>query len=215
MKAVAVILALFFVLSIPIFSSAEPAMQETVLVTGFGPFNQWNRNPSGEIALAVNDTWIGDAHIIGIVLPVTFDTSFHHLREAIVTYNPVAVIALGLDGSAGSIEVERMAINLQHPSLLCFSFVNESGPFFHQTTLPADAIVAAVKSEGITAKQSWFAGLYVCNYVFFRLLEEVGQRGMPAGFIHVPPLPSQELYGMQLATMLRGIRIAVNVTVAA
>ena len=64
------------------------------MVTGFGPFNQWDRNPSGEIALALNDTGVGDARVVGMVLPVTFDTSYHHLRDAIERYDPVAVIAL-------------------------------------------------------------------------------------------------------------------------
>jgi pyroglutamyl-peptidase len=215
MKAAAVILILSVVLPIPFFPIAEPAMQETVLVTGFEPFNQWDRNPSGEIALSLNDTMVGDARVIGVVLPVTFDTSYYRLRETIERYDPMAVIALGLDGSGRSIEVERMAVNLQHPSLLRFSLVNASGPPVRHTALPADAIVAALHDECIVARQSWFAGLYVCNYVFYRLLDDAGQHGVPAGFIHVPPLSSQKPYGMEFAAMLQGIRIAVNVTVAA
>lgn len=215
MKAAAVILALFVVLPVPFFPLAEPAMQKTVLVTGFGPFNQWDYNPSGEIALSLNDTIVGDVHIIGMVLPVTFDTSYYPLRETIERYGPMAVIALGLDGSARSIEVERMAVNLQHPSFLRFSRINTSGPLVRHTALPADAIVAALHNEGIAARQSWFAGIYVCNYVFYRLLDDAGQHGMPAGFIHVPPLPSQKPYGMEFTAMLQGIRMAVNVTMAA
>ena len=215
MKATAFALALLFVFPVSILPASQPLQQETVLVTGFGSFNQWDRNPSGEIALALNDTMVGDAYIIGLVLPVTFDTSHHRLREAIERYDPMAVIALGLDGTARAIMVERLAVNLQHPSLLRFSLVNASGPLVRHTTLPVDVIVAALQKEDIAARQSWFAGLYVCNYVFYQLLGDAGQRGMPAGFIHVPPLPSQEPHGMELTVMLQGIRMAVNVTVAA
>ena len=215
MKATVLALAVLFVLPVSFFPASQSIQQETVLVTGFEPFNQWDHNPSQEITLALNDTKVGDAHIIGMVLPVTFDTSHHHLRKAIERYDPVAVIALGLDGSAHSIEVERMAVNLRHPSPLRFSLVNASGPLVRHTTLPADAIIAALHEEDIPVRQSWFAGLYVCNYVFYRLLGDAGQRSMPAGFIHVPPLPSQEPYGMELTTMLQSIRMAVNITVAA
>lgn len=215
MKATALSLVLLVALPLPFFPLSQPSVQETVLVTGFEPFNQWDSNPSGEIALAVNDTTAGDACVVGVVLPVTFDCSYARLQEAIERYDPAAVIALGLDGTARAIEVERVAVNLQHPSPLRFSLVNESGPLFRRTTLPAADIVAAVHNEDIAARQSWCAGLYVCNHVFYRLLGRAGQRDMPAGFIHVPPAKEQHPSGMELSVMLQGIRAAINVTVAA
>lgn len=215
MKATALALALLIVLPVPLVCPSQPAVQDVVLVTGFEPFNQWEYNPSGEIALVLNDTAVGDVRVVGLVLPVTFDGSYACLREAIARHDPAAVIALGLDGGARSIQVERIALNLRHPSLWRFAPINVAGPLLRHTMLPAADVVAAMQREDVAARQSWFAGLYVCNYVFYRLQGDAGQRGIKAGFIHVPPVPSQQPYGMELATMMQGIRTAVNITMAA
>lgn len=208
----ALVLPIIIVLSLPFLSVSERAAQKTVLVTGFEPFGPWDSNPSGEVALALNGTMVGSVRIAGIILPVTFNSSYIRLRQAIDRYEPAAVIALGLDGSARWIQVERMALNLQHPSLWQFSFINASGPLLRGTTLPSRAIVAALREEGIAARQSWFAGLYVCNYVFYRLQADAQRQGILAGFIHVPPTPSQKPYGMDLSTTLQAVRTAINVT---
>ncbi|MFO8132892.1 MAG: pyroglutamyl-peptidase I [Thermoplasmatota archaeon] len=211
----ATVLALALLIALPAFAVPQTVEPDVVLVTGFEPFGQWDSNPSGEIALALNDSMVGDVRIIGLVLPVIFDTSYARMREAMDRYDPAAVIALGLDGGARAMEVERLAVNLQHPSWLRFSRINTSGSLFRRSMLPADDIVAALRDDGIAARRSWCAGLYVCNYVFYRLLGDAGRWGIPAGFIHVPPLPAQQPYGMEPETMLRGVRAAVNVTVAA
>lgn len=215
MKATALALVLLIALPTPFFAMSRSVEPDVVLVTGFEPFGRWERNPSGEIALALNDTMVGDVRIVGLMLPVTFNTSYQCLREAVVRYDPAAVIALGLDGAARSMEVERLAVNLQRPAWLRFLRINTSGSLFRGTMLPGEAIVAALRDDGIAARQSWFAGLYVCNHVFYRLLGDAGQWDIPAGFIHVPPTPSQEPYGMEPGMMLRGVRAAVNVTMAA
>lgn len=216
MKTIGLALTVLVVLPLPLpfLPAPEPMAQETVLVTGFEPFGQWDSNPSGAIALALNGTMVGAVRIVGVVLPVTFDTSYIQLRETMTRYDPAAVIAIGLDVNARSIQVECIALNLQHPSLLQFSYINVSGPLLRGTMLPGQTIVAALHDEDIAARQSWFAGLYVCNYIFYRMQADAEQWGIPAGFIHVPPTPSQQPYGMELAVMLQGIRTAVNVTMA-
>ncbi len=112
-------------------------------------------------------------------------------------------------------QVERVAVNLQHPSLWRLSPINVSGSLLRGSTLPAAAIVEALHDESVAARESWFAGLYVCNYVFYRLQGDAGRHDLPAGFIHVPPTPEQEPYGMELAAMQQGVRTAIDVTLAA
>ncbi len=213
MKALALAVVLLLALPVPLFSASSSQSEDVVLVSGFEPFDRWDSNPSGELAHALNDTMLGGVHVVGVVLPVSFEDAYPRLRMAFDRYSPSAVIALGLDGSARVIEVERMAVNLQHPAMFGFSFVNGSGPFVRHTRLPTGDIVAALHDDGVDARQSWFAGLYVCNHVFYRLLGDAVRRDISAGFIHVPPLPSQDPSGMPFDVMLRGIRTAVNVTV--
>ncbi len=214
MKALALAVTLLVALPVPLFAAPQPAGEDVVLVTGFAPFGRWDSNPSGEIALALNGTTVDGARVVGVVLPVAFNASYIRMQAAIERHDPAAVIALGLDGSACSIQVECIAVNLQHPSPWQLSRVNASGSVLRRSSLPARAIAAAMRGEGVTARRSWFAGLYVCNDVFYRLQGHAGRHEVQAGFIHVPPTPMQEPYGMEMAAMLRGIRTAVNVTMA-
>jgi hypothetical protein len=64
------------------------------------------------------------------------------------------------------------------------SAIDPAGPLALRSTLPVDAIVAALEAEGIPAEVSRDAGGYLCNHVFYVLLQS-GRRG---GFVHVPPL---------------------------
>lgn len=215
MKVIALAVALLVVLSVPLLSVPQSVEQDVVLVTGFEPFNRWDRNPSGDIALALNGTTAGSTRVVGVVLPVTFNTSYAQMQDAIERYDPTAVIALGLDGGARSIQVERIAVNMQHPSLWQLSRINASGPMLRGTSLPGRAVIAALHDNGVDARQSWYAGLYACNYVFYRLQGHADRHAMRAGFIHVPPTRSQEPYGMELARMTEAVHTAINVTVAA
>ncbi len=82
MKTVALALTLLAVLPAPFFASPQPTGEDVVLVTGFEPFGQWDSNPSGAIALALNGTTVDGARIVGVVLPVTFNTSYRRMHAA-------------------------------------------------------------------------------------------------------------------------------------
>jgi len=65
------------------------------------------------------------------------------------------------------------------------------------------------------------AGTYLCNQLFYLACAEGRERGIPAGFIHVPDTPQSAAAGrhdgesgpsatMELATMRRGLLTAVS-----
>ncbi len=73
-------------------------------------------------------------------------------------------------------------------------------------------IVENLKTADISTKQSFFAGTYVCNAVFYKTLAYIDENelSMRAGFIHVPLLASQDPDGMDLEMMVEAVTIAIQ-----
>jgi pyroglutamyl-peptidase len=157
-----------------------------VLLTGFEPFGGETVNPSWVAVQAVARNWSGPEEIIPVQLPVVFDDS---IDRAIAEHSPDLVISVGQAGGFATIELERVAINVQDARIPDNSGaqpidepVVEGGPAAHFSSLPIKAAVAAVQAAGIPASVSQSAGTYTCNHVFYRL-RHLGAHG---GFVHVP-----------------------------
>lgn len=196
---------------------------KTILITGFEPFGGESRNPSQEIAHALNGRVIGNAQVTGAVLPCVFGDSIRELKRLLRQHRPALVLCLGQAGGRAEITPERVAINVDdariadnagqqpvdHP-------VVRGGPAAYWSTLPIKAIVSALRRQGLPAAVSQTAGTFVCNHVFYGLMhvlsrEEGGVRG---GFIHVPFLPEQAKDtqpSIELEDMVAAIEIAAEV----
>jgi pyroglutamyl-peptidase len=192
---------------------------KTVLVTGFEPFGAYPINPSQMIAETLNGSSLPDAEIIGIVLPVNFTTSVEKARDAIEQYHPDVVISLGLNAKATVIEVEKIGINLKRYPLGDgrWSFprlIVKKSPFLRITSLHTDDIVRKMQEADIPAKQSFFAGTYICNALFYGLIGYVKNQNLNTsiGFLHVPLLDSQDPQGMPLGSMVDAVKIAIQVS---
>lgn len=188
-----------------------------VLVTGFEPFDQYDVNPSQMIAETLNGSTLEGAEIIGIVLPVDFNESVLIATQAIEHYSPLLVISIGLDARSRTIKVEKIAMNLkryQKPDGT-WSFprrIEPSGPLLRLSPLHTKDMVSAMKQAQIPARQSVFAGTYVCNSLFYQLLgfAAVHNSTIKIGFIHVPLLDSQDPQGIPLQTMVDAVKIAIQ-----
>jgi pyroglutamyl-peptidase len=203
-------------LSLPI-SVSHASCTPAVLVTGFEPFLNYTVNPSGLIAETVNGLSIGNATIIGIVLPVDFNGSLNQTIQAIEVYHPVLVISTGLNAKAHRMNVEKIAYNLKRYQKDdgTWSFprrINQTGPFLRLTPLHTLIIVQNIRKAHISAQQSLFTGTYVCNSLFYQSLAYVAnhQLSTQVGFIHVPLLDSQDPQGMPLQQMVTGVEIAIR-----
>ncbi len=164
-------------------------MSGGILVTGFEPFGGDARNPSGEAALALDGDLIGGRPVRGVVLPCVFETAPRALQAAIEALRPELVLCLGLAASRHGFHFERVAINLidariadnagaqpvDHP-------VAAGAPPAAFTSLPVKAMAAAVRAAGLDAVVSYTAGTFVCNQVFFALMQLPVARG---GFLHL------------------------------
>jgi pyroglutamyl-peptidase len=191
---------------------------QVVLVTGFEPFGNYTVNPSQLIAEVLNGSTLNDAEIVGVVLPVDFNESVEMTTDAIQHYHPDLVMSLGLNARSQAIRVEKIGINLKRypKDDGTWSFprrIDVSGPFLRFSPLHTVDIVRKIRAANISVQQSFFAGTYVCNTLFYQLLGYVTDhnRTIKVGFIHVPLLDSQDPYGMSLQTMINAVKIAIQV----
>ena len=165
-----------------------------VLVTGFEPFDSYEINPSQLIAEALDGQEIYGMQIVGICLPVDFNDSVAVVIQTIEYINPVIVISIGLAAR------HRLIYR-----------INPCNPFFRPSSIPVRSIAQKLRRAGIPARQSWFAGTYICNSLLYGVLSHITENELPikAGFLHVPLLSSQDPRGMEFDTMLEATKIAI------
>jgi pyroglutamyl-peptidase len=140
----------------------------------------------------------------------------------------VAILHLGLAGGRARIALEQVAVNVMdyplpdaHGDVLRGERCVANGPAGYFATLPLQAILTELTSEGLPAYVSYTAGTYLCNYVLYTTLHVLAERGTatPAGFVHVPFLPSmvaahgREEPSMDLGLMIRAAEITLRVLV--
>lgn len=196
---------------------------QTVLLTGFEPFDQDLINPSWEASRQLDGVRLSDGvHIVARRLPCAFATAGACLTRLIAEFDPVMVIATGLAPGRSDFSMERVAINVNDariPDNLGAQPVDTpvvaGGPAAYFTTLPIKAMVKAVREAGIAASVSQTAGTFVCNQVFYLLQHALAGTAIRSGFIHVPPsLPDQVSAAAQpsmaLVTMVEGLRVALQ-----
>ena len=184
-----------------------------ILVTGFEPFGEDDRNPSWEAVRRLPDSLNGAA-IVKYRLPVSFEACGALLEDLFEKEKPDCVLSVGLAGGDRGLSMERVGINLMEARIPDNDGrqpfdqpIREDGENAYFSTLPMKRIAKAVKELGIEANVSYSAGTFVCNAVLYHILYLAGQRKMArwqriagqrnkeadipphiirCGFIHVP-----------------------------
>jgi pyroglutamyl-peptidase len=217
--------------------------QDRVLVTGFAPYGGRGRNPSAEVAAALDGRSLGGMAVVGRQLPVSLEGIGSALSALIDEIQPHVVISLGLWPGAPLIRIERVALNLAD-----FEIADNAGRLASDepilgngatalyATLPLRKIERALLEAGIPARISNTAGTFLCNACLYTLLSAAGTGRRPAlaGFIHVPYLPEQvagmlqdmktearmelhqrgDLASMELTVSTRAIELALEASIA-
>ncbi len=196
----------------------------TILVTGFTPFGEISRNPSAAIVALIAAAPPDGITLITEILPTAFGPAGERIRALVNEAAPDAVVCLGVAQNRAEITPERFALNVNDApipdnegKLATGSPITPGGPAAYRTTLPVEAMVAAISALGLPAKASNHAGAYVCNHVFYCLMDELArlERAIPAGFIHVPMAsdfadqPGADR-GLPLDEMARAIRACLE-----
>ena len=135
-------------------------------------------------------------------------------------FAPDIAIHFGLSARAEGFTLERLARNEiaadrpdnsgVQPHAACIVEGGEG----HPSTLPLDAIAAALSEAGLPHSWSDNAGGYLCNYVFYLSRSPHFAEYAPemSGFVHVPPLagPDAPVNAMRLGDLVAGARVIVK-----
>ena len=203
---------------------------QTILLTGFEPFNGESINPAWEAVHALAE-WHGAGFRVKVrQLPCAFGLASDAIEAAVAQCMPAIVIAVGQAGGRAEMSVERIAINIDDARVTDNRQLQPidvpvvaGAPAAYFATLPIKAIVHGLREGGIPAAVSQSAGTFVCNHVFYGLMHYLAtsnsMQGVRAGFIHVPFLPQQAAVhpgapSMALADIIAGLKLAVTITLA-
>ncbi|MCY9023203.1 pyroglutamyl-peptidase I [Priestia megaterium] len=197
----------------------------TVLLTGFEPFEGESINPSLEAVKALDDVVVEDYNIIAKPLPTVFGESIAKLHTYIEEVSPSIVICVGQAGGREEITVERIAINVDDARIpdnigqqpIDRSII-ENGPAAYFSTLPIKAAVENLRQAGIPSSVSQTAGTFVCNHVFYGLMNMIQNCSIKGGFVHIPYLPEQAVNhpgkaSMSLDLIVQGLLSVVKTTI--
>ena len=120
--------------------------------------------------------------------------------RAIEEVKPEIVLCVGQAGGRTELCLERVAINVQDARIRDNDGkqpidrpVVKDGPAAHFATLPIKACVAEMRKAGLPAAVSNTAGTFVCNHIFYALMDIAPSHPIPmrGGFLHIPYVPEQ------------------------
>ncbi len=170
--------------------------QRKLLLLAFGPFGSWLENSTDQVSRAVFERLTEQGVAARREVLETRLATVRGLVDSLKGEVPRAVLACGLSGRSTGVQVERRARNL-----LDFSVPDVGGEQPRHEPVLAGApqallsevnfpvLLEALKAAGVDASLSDDAGSYICNALYFLLLEALQGRSVPVVFLHLPPLP--------------------------
>lgn len=199
-----------------------------ILITGFEPFGGEVINPSWELVKRLDNVQIAGYSIIGRQLACAFNLAGEQLAEYLEEFQPAIVLNIGQAGGRQNISLEKVAINLIDARIAdnlgnqpIDETISNDGATAYFTNLPLKAISHELTQNGIPNSISYSAGSFVCNYVFYQLMELIERRNLTiqGGFIHIPYLPEQVVNlanqpSMGMDTLLKGIELILKCIVS-
>lgn len=165
------------------------AHMKKVLLSGFGPFLEIKNNPSEQIVLKLAE----DFQIPFIILPVVFAESFEVLKQKIQIEKPDVILMFGVAATRSTICFERIGLNWVDSKNADSKMVTpKTGRIDSKQEL---ALMSPFNLEEVISQYdfnerksleiSYSAGTYVCNDLYFRMLNEK-QISADKLFIHIP-----------------------------
>jgi pyroglutamyl-peptidase len=167
--------------------------RRTILLTGFGPFGGVERNPAWDTAISLHGARVGESLVHAARIEVAYSSSARELSEAIERTKADIVLSLGV-APEPMLRIETTARNRDTAPVADNAGevrrdlpVRAGGPETIATRLPVEAVLAALAAEGFEARASDDAGGYLCNHLFYELVDRFPTERI-SGFVHVPPM---------------------------
>ena len=167
-----------------------------ILISGFDAFGGSSTNASILVLEALQKRSLG-LDVKTVTLPTSYRRSFEVLSEAMQIWRPDFILAFGEAAGRSAVSFERVAININDATIadndgeiLCDSPISIGGPSALFSTIPTRKLLAACCDSGVPAQLSYSAGTFVCNCLFYKLLEATAGTDVGAGFVHLPIVPA-------------------------
>ncbi len=169
-----------------------------ILLTGFEPFGGEEINPSWMAVKSIADTLASD-DIFPLLLPVEYYKSVDAAINAVNVFGPDVILSVGQAGGRTCVNFENVAVNIadsdtpDNAGVIIHTVNRINGPDRLYSTLPLAEMAEAVNKRGFPVKISQNAGRFVCNHVFYGILNYISDHKLDikAGFAHVPYIPLQ------------------------
>lgn len=169
--------------------------RDVVLITGFGPFPGVADNPSIQVARHLEQEPPTGVRVIARELPVTFEGAPEAVAAAAREAGDALGVLLGLGVQPEpTFRLERRARGRLDGARPDNSGRTASGVGVDlggdlETALDLEHLAAVLTEAGAPRVAiSEDAGGYVCERTYHALLARAGERGVPALFLHVPPI---------------------------
>lgn len=198
-----------------------------LLLTAFEPFAGETINPSAEAARAIEAIEFANALVRTAELPVDRCRAVDVALDLIRAHHPDIVIMLGEAGRRYRVTPERVAINVDDFRIAdnagnkpTDEAIVEGGPAGYFSTLPIRAISERINRAHIPAAISNSAGTYLCNRLFYSVMNFISGERLPAiaGFIHLPYLHDQvtnkdaDVPSLSRDSIVEAVRLAIEVS---
>lgn len=188
-------------------------MKPRLLVTGFGPFPGQSENPSEALvrALGRDVTLAREFNVRCAVLKTEYGAGLKKFKKELEDFKPDIVVCFGVAAGEKGFRLETVARNrssTRHDDAAGKrpreAHIVKGGRRTLKATLPFRKTAVALRRKGIRARLSRNAGNYLCNYIFYHLMNDGRARG---GFVHIPEPGRDTLTKAQLR---RGAKIIIR-----
>ncbi|KAJ9590147.1 hypothetical protein L9F63_016732 [Diploptera punctata] len=169
--------------------------EETVVVTGFGPFGEHKVNSSWECVKLLPTLNIEELGVKLVIkqIPVSYEYIDDNVPALWKEHNPILMVHVGVNGAADGLLLEQKAHRtgydgtdihgkLPSPRQTDSSTPDIIGPLYDVSQLKDKVVESDV---GVPVCVSCNAGRYLCEYTYYTSLNISSLRTI---FIHVPPL---------------------------
>src|SRR5262249_38578591 len=172
-------------------------MATTVLVTGFGPFPGAPFNPTTPLVKQLvrsRRSALAGVRCFPHVFRVSYAAVERELPALLTKHRPDVVLLFGLATRTAHLRIETRAVNARAALLpdvdghMPGRAISAGGPGSLAGRAPHRKLLAAARATGVPVVLSRDAGQYLCNFIYWRALEQAGRsRSMTlVQFVHVP-----------------------------
>ena len=187
-----------------------------LLITGFEPFGGESINPAWEAVAALPDQ-IGPWTLTKLKVCTVFGLAARQVIQSADHAKPDVILCIGQAGGRDAVTPEMAALNLRFASIADNAGnqpqdepIVPGGPAAYFSTVPVRKMAQAIQAASLPGKVSYSAGAFVCNDLFYSLLNHYAASSVRVGFIHVPYLPSQGTPSLSLEDTVKALCLAIT-----